>query len=117
MSDALTLSQPGKTGLLPQTSSTFASNSHLMSSSSTNVMLLQMYSMPVFDMIEAAFRQWGLTRRKLITRLLMRTVYVVFTCFVAVTLPFFGGRPAALLACLLHCCSLACLLNLSVELM
>ena len=51
-----------------------------------------MYSMPVFDMIEAAFRAWGWTRNKLITRLLMRTLYVAFTCFVAVTLPFFGGN-------------------------
>ena len=51
-----------------------------------------MYSMPVFDMIEAAFRAWGWTRNKLITRLLMRTLYVAFTCFVAVTLPFFGGK-------------------------
>lgn len=55
---------------------------------------MQMYSMPVFDMIEAAFRNWGLTRRKIVTRLLMRTLYVVFTCFVAVTLPFFGGKSA-----------------------
>lgn len=50
----------------------------------------QMYSMPVFDMIEAAFRNWGLTRNKLVTRLFMRSLYVVFTCFVAVSLPFFG---------------------------
>lgn len=56
---------------------------------------MQMYSMPVFDMIEAAFRAWGWTRRKIITRLLMRTLYVVFTCFVAVTLPFFGGNDLA----------------------
>lgn len=53
---------------------------------------MQMYSMPVFDMIEAAFRAWGWTRNKIITRLLMRTLYVVFTCFVAVTLPFFAGE-------------------------
>lgn len=53
---------------------------------------LQMYSMPVFDMIEAAFRNWGLTRNKLVTRLFMRSLYVVFTCFVAVSLPFFGGK-------------------------
>ncbi|KAL3147305.1 hypothetical protein ABBQ32_002791 [Trebouxia sp. C0010 RCD-2024] len=52
----------------------------------------QMYSMPVFDMIEAAFRAWGWTRNKIITRLLMRSLYVAFTCFVAVTLPFFGGK-------------------------
>lgn len=51
-----------------------------------------MYSMPVFDMIEAAFRAWGWTRNKIITRLLMRSLYVAFTCFVAVTLPFFGGK-------------------------
>lgn len=51
---------------------------------------LQMYSMPVFDMIEASFRNWGLTRNKIITRLFMRSVYVVFTCFCAVSLPFFG---------------------------
>lgn len=54
--------------------------------------MLQMYSMPVFDMIEAAFRNWGLTRNKLVTRLFMRSLYVVFTCFVAVSLPFFGGK-------------------------
>ena len=46
--------------------------------------------MPVFDMIEAAFRAWGWTRRKIVTRLIMRSFYVVFTCFIAVTLPFFG---------------------------
>lgn len=56
---------------------------------------MQMYSMPVFDMIEAAFRAWGWTRNKIITRLLMRTLYVAFTCFVAVTLPFFGGNDLA----------------------
>ncbi|DBA74512.1 TPA: hypothetical protein ACH3X2_000973 [Trebouxia sp. C0005] len=50
----------------------------------------QMYSMPVFDMIEASFRNWGLTRKKVVTRLVMRSLYVVFSCFVAVTLPFFG---------------------------
>ena len=55
----------------------------------------QMYSMPVFDMIEAAFRAWGWTRNKIITRLLMRTLYVALTCFVAVTLPFFGGNDSA----------------------
>ena len=54
--------------------------------------VLQMYSMPVYDMIEASFRQWGLTRNKLVTRLFMRSLYVVFTCFVAVSLPFFGGK-------------------------
>lgn len=57
-----------------------------------------MYSMPVFDMIEASFRQWGLTRNKIVTRLIMRTVYVIFTCFVAVTLPFFGGKHTCRLA-------------------
>lgn len=51
-----------------------------------------MYSMPVFDMIEASCRQWGLTRNKIITRLIMRSIYVVFTTFVATTLPFFGGK-------------------------
>ena len=49
-----------------------------------------MYSITVFDMIEASFRNWGLTRKKIVTRLVMRSLYVVFTCFVAVTLPFFG---------------------------
>ena len=53
---------------------------------------MQMYSMPVFDMIEAGFRAWGLTRKKIITRLVMRTLYVVLTCFIAVTFPFFGGE-------------------------
>ena len=57
---------------------------------------MQMYSMPVFDMIEASFRAWGLTRNKIVTRLIMRTVYVIFTCFVAVTLPFFGGKRSTL---------------------
>ena len=63
--------------------------------SNTWVCAMQMYSMPVFDMIEAAFRAWGWTRNKIITRLLMRTLYVAFTCFVAVTLPFFGGNDLA----------------------
>lgn len=51
----------------------------------------QMYAMPVFDMIEDLSRRKGIKSR-FFTRVVMRTVFVVFTAFVGITLPFFGGR-------------------------
>ena len=54
-------------------------------------MLLQMYAMPVFDMIEDLSRRKGIKSR-FFTRVVMRTVFVVFTAFIGITLPFFGGE-------------------------
>ena len=50
-----------------------------------------MYAMPVFDMIEDFSRRKGI-KSKFFTRVVMRTVFVVLTAFVGITLPFFGGE-------------------------
>ena len=50
-----------------------------------------MYAMPVFDMIEDLSRRKGI-KSKFFTRVVMRTVFVVFTAFIGITLPFFGGK-------------------------
>ena len=47
--------------------------------------------MPVYDMIE-----YQLVKHRIpngfLTRLVYRTVYIVIVAFVAISLPFFGGR-------------------------
>ena len=53
--------------------------------------MLQMYAMPVFDMIEDACRRKRIKSR-LFTRVFMRSLFVVFTAFIGITLPFFGGE-------------------------
>ena len=54
-------------------------------------MLLQVYAMPVYDMIE-----YQLVKHRVpngfVTRLVYRTIYIVLVAFVAITLPFFGGE-------------------------
>lgn len=54
-------------------------------------MMLQMYAMPVFDMVEDLSRRKGIKSR-FFTRVVMRTIFVVFTAFIGITLPFFGGK-------------------------
>lgn len=49
----------------------------------------QVYSMPVFDMIETYMVKHGLGNG-VIARLVYRSCYVALTAFVAITLPFFG---------------------------
>ncbi len=49
----------------------------------------QVYSMPVFDMIETQLVKNGISNG-LLCRLLYRTAYVVIVAFVGITLPFFG---------------------------
>ena len=82
--------------------------------------VLQMYAMPVFDMAEDFCRRKNI-RSKLITRVFVRTVFVVFTAFVGISLPFFGGEsylsypsilgtgiaPISLPACLPDCLSVS----------
>lgn len=52
--------------------------------------VMQVYAMPVYDMIE-----YQLVKRHIpngfLTRLVYRTTYIVLVGFVAITLPFFGG--------------------------
>lgn len=55
--------------------------------------VLQVYAMPVYDMIE--YQIITLSKGKIpngfITRLVYRTIYIVLVAFIAMTLPFFGG--------------------------
>lgn len=50
---------------------------------------LQMYAMPVFDMAESLCAKKGI-RNKLFTRVFVRSLFVVFTAFVGISIPFFG---------------------------
>jgi amino acid permease len=50
----------------------------------------QVYSMPVFDMIETQMVKRGISNG-VFARLIYRSLYVVLTAFVAITLPFFGS--------------------------
>eukprot|EP00246_Nothoceros_aenigmaticus_P010382 TRINITY_DN2685_c0_g1_i1.p1 TRINITY_DN2685_c0_g1~~TRINITY_DN2685_c0_g1_i1.p1 ORF type:complete len:527 (+),score=38.12 TRINITY_DN2685_c0_g1_i1:182-1582(+) len=50
----------------------------------------QIYAMPVFDMIETVLVKALNLKPSFLLRLLARSAYVVFTTFVAVTIPFFG---------------------------
>lgn len=50
----------------------------------------QIYAMPVFDMIEGVLVRNLHLSPGLLLRLVARSIYVVFTCFVAVTFPFFS---------------------------
>lgn len=45
--------------------------------------------MPVFDMAEDLCRRKNI-KNKLFTRVLVRSIFVVFTAFVGISLPFFG---------------------------
>lgn len=49
----------------------------------------QVYSMPIYDMIETVLLQHDI-KGTLPVRLVYRSIYCVFTAFVAITLPFFG---------------------------
>ncbi|KAL0052974.1 hypothetical protein WJX82_010701 [Trebouxia sp. C0006] len=49
----------------------------------------QMYAMPVFDMAEDLCRRKNI-KNKLFTRVFVRSLFVVFTAFIGITLPFFG---------------------------
>lgn len=51
----------------------------------------QIYAMPVFDMLETVLVKRLHLPPGLILRLVARSAYVAFTCFVAVTVPFFGA--------------------------
>ncbi|XP_066352039.1 lysine histidine transporter 1-like [Miscanthus floridulus] len=51
----------------------------------------QIYAMPVFDMIETVLVMKFRFRPSLTLRLIARSVYVGFTMFVAITIPFFGA--------------------------
>ncbi|KAH6558999.1 hypothetical protein KP509_1Z032700 [Ceratopteris richardii] len=50
----------------------------------------QIYAMPVFDMLESFLVKKVHLPPGIILRLVTRSLYVAFTCFVGVTLPFFG---------------------------
>ena len=50
-----------------------------------------MYAMPVFDMAEDLCRRKNI-KNKLFTRVFVRSLFVVFTAFIGITLPFFGGE-------------------------
>lgn len=50
----------------------------------------QIYAMPVFDMLESVLVKKCHLPPGIILRLVARSLYVAFTCFVGVTLPFFG---------------------------
>ena len=50
----------------------------------------QVYSMPVFDMIESQMVKRGISNG-LPCRLIYRSAYVVIVAFVGITLPFFGA--------------------------
>ena len=49
----------------------------------------QVYSMPVFDMIETQLVKHGISNG-ILCRLLYRSAYVILVAFVGITLPFFG---------------------------
>ena len=49
----------------------------------------QVYSMPVFDMIETQLVKNGISNG-IICRLLYRSAYVIVVAFVGISLPFFG---------------------------
>ncbi|KAJ3708800.1 hypothetical protein LUZ61_012505 [Rhynchospora tenuis] len=51
----------------------------------------QVYAMPVFDMTEGYLVKKRKFEPGLLLRLVVRTIYVVATMFVAMTFPFFGG--------------------------
>ena len=55
---------------------------------------MQVYAMPVYDMIEyqiiKLFR--GRVPNGFFTRLVYRTIYIILVAFIAMTLPFFGGK-------------------------
>ncbi|MCO5563490.1 hypothetical protein L7F22_017133 [Adiantum nelumboides] len=50
----------------------------------------QIYAMPVFDMLESVLVKKLYLPPGIILRLVARSLYVAFTCFVGVTIPFFG---------------------------
>ncbi|KAL3830979.1 hypothetical protein ACJIZ3_019781 [Penstemon smallii] len=50
----------------------------------------QVYAMPVFDMIESTMVHKLNVPPRLMLRLIVRSAYVAFTLFIAVTFPFFG---------------------------
>ncbi|KAJ7550248.1 hypothetical protein O6H91_07G090400 [Diphasiastrum complanatum] len=50
----------------------------------------QVYAMPVFDMLETVFVKKMRLSPGLLLRLIVRSTYVALTCFIAITLPFFG---------------------------
>ena len=52
---------------------------------------MQMYAMPVFDMAEDLCRRRNI-KNKVFTRVFVRSLFVVFTAFIGITLPFFGGE-------------------------
>ncbi|OAY25588.1 lysine histidine transporter 1 [Manihot esculenta] len=51
----------------------------------------QIYAMPVFDMVETLLVKKLHFKPSIILRFFVRNLYVVFTMFVAITFPFFGG--------------------------
>lgn len=55
------------------------------------VNFVQVYAMPVFDMIETQLVKRNIPNG-LITRLVYRSLYVGIVGFVGITIPFFGGE-------------------------
>jgi hypothetical protein len=55
----------------------------------TLLLLLQVYSFPVYDMIQQALWRQGVKLSRVAWRL-VRVAYVLLICFVAMLLPFFG---------------------------
>ncbi|CAA6668043.1 unnamed protein product [Spirodela intermedia] len=53
--------------------------------------VVAIYAMPVFDMMETVLVKKLRFRPGLPLRLIARSIYVAFTMFVAITFPFFGG--------------------------
>ena len=68
---------------------------HILHVSLTLACFVQVYAMPVYDMIE-----YQLVKHRVpngfVTRLAYRTIYIVLVAFVAITLPFFGGENSCL---------------------
>lgn len=51
----------------------------------------QIYAMPVFDMMETVLVKNLHFTPGILLRLIVRSAYVAFTCFVAISIPFFGA--------------------------
>ena len=76
---------------------------HVHAASEYTCCCLQVYTMPVLDMIECSLVKHRIPNG-LPTRLVYRSLYVCFTGFLACTIPFFGTPPSDkvnMLACAL----------------
>ncbi|KAG6519035.1 hypothetical protein ZIOFF_022524 [Zingiber officinale] len=77
--------------ILSETSSSPAKKALSASSPADDAELLQIYTMPVFDMMESYLVKELRFPPGLTLRLITRSAYVAFTMFIGMTFPFFGG--------------------------